>query len=381
MKKILLIAINARYSHPNLALRYLRSSVKDLPYTCIIQECTTKLGPEAITASIVRQKPDAMAFSVYIWNVELIKAILPVIKKDMPDALVIMGGPEVSYNAHDWLRQYSAIDYIIVGSGEAGFRRLLEENMDLPEPVIDIRNPPFREISFPYCDTDFQDLKNRYLYYESSRGCPYQCTYCLSSRMDQKLEYRDPGMVMEELDYLMSNNPDYIKFIDRTFNARPDISRQIWTYIIDNFSEQKTAFHFEINPALMTEQDMAVLKRCRPGLIQFEAGVQSTCDRTLRAIKRYTPWEKVKPVLRELISLAAIHLHVDLIAGLPCEGMEEFKSSFNEIYALGAHHFQLGLLKILPGTEMKEFADRTSYRYSVKAPYTVINSSPGRILN
>lgn len=366
--------MNARYSHPNLALRYLKSYVRDLDYSCIIKEYSLKAQQETIINEIIKENPLAAALSVYIWNVELVKKIIPELKNKAPQITLILGGPEVSYDPEAWIKDFPEADYIICGSGEAGFRSLLENDLKLDGPIIKVQNPEFSQIPFPYEHDDLISLKNRYLYFESSRGCPYKCTYCISSRSEQKLEYRDFNLVKSELDMLMSYGPDYIKFVDRTFNADKAKSRTIWSHILSQYSTSSTSFHFEINPALLSDEDITLLKACPPGLFQFEAGIQSINPETLQAIHRLNSWEKTKPLLEKLIELKTIHIHLDLIAGLPFEGLHEIRKSFNEVYSLGAHHFQLGFLKILKGTEIKAYADSNKYMYALEAPYQVIQT-------
>ncbi|MCP4133905.1 MAG: DUF4080 domain-containing protein [bacterium] len=389
MKKILLTAINARYTHSNLALYYLKEYASGLEYDITILSFSINRKIDEIIEAIVRemtgQEPGVAAFSVYIWNAEIIKAIIPRIKKACAGIKIILGGPEVSYNASQWIADYGDIDFIITGPGEAGFRHILENNMESADKIISIPNPPFSEIPFPYGDRDFAELKNRYIYYEASRGCPFRCTYCLSSRSDQKPEFRDIDMVKQELLILLKQKPKLVKFVDRTFNTSKSFYREIWELLADNRLKDPaaaTGFHFEIYPQLLEDADFEILEKCPPGLFQFEIGIQSACRETLQAIDRPANWGDIKPKIERLLKLKNIHIHVDLIAGLPYEDISRLEYSFNEIYALGAHHFQAGFLKVLPGTKMAEDAGKYKLRYGERATYEIISNkwlSPGEM--
>ena len=219
MKRLLLVGINARYTHLNLAIRYLRNYTIDLEYQTEIIEFSINQNILEILEQIVNTEPEIIAFSVYIWNTDIIRLLLPEIKKILPDSKIILGGPEVSYNPEDWLKEFSEIDFIICGAGEAGFRYLLENDFAVSNAIIRKKNPHFSQIPFPYLSSDFPEIKDKYIYYESSRGCSFKCSYCLSSRSDQALEFRDIENVKKKLTFLIKQNPKIIKFVDRTFNA------------------------------------------------------------------------------------------------------------------------------------------------------------------
>jgi radical SAM superfamily enzyme YgiQ (UPF0313 family) len=372
MKKILLIGINARYTHSNLAIRYLRNYVADFSYQITLEEFTINQQLLEILSKIFKLQPEIIALSVYIWNTEITRKLLPEIHKLLPDSKIILGGPEVSYNPQKWFEEFPFLNFIICGAGEAGFQYLLEKKLSIKERIIKIQNPAFNEIKFPYIDTDFPGLKDKYIYYEASRGCPFKCSYCLSSRSDQKLELRELKKVKQELDYLLGKKPRIIKFIDRTFNANREFSRNIWQYLIE--INPDTKLHFEVYPSLLEEEDFKLLEKCPVNLFQFEIGIQSTNPAALKAIHRPDDWNKTKEKIQNLISMGNIHIHVDLIAGLPYDEFNDIKHSFNEIYSLQADYFQLGFLKILPGTEIAEKADEYGIECLSYAPYQVLKT-------
>ncbi len=372
MKKLLLVGINARYTHSNLALRYLRNFVIDLDYKIKLLEFSINQNFLEILELIALEEPETIALSVYIWNTDVIKSLLSEIKKILPEIKIVLGGPEVSYDAEDWLEQFPQIDYIICGFGEAGFKYLLENELNVKNTIIRLKNPLFSDIPFPYLPSDFPEIKNKYIYYESSRGCSFKCSYCLSSRLDQVLEFRDIEVVKSELNFLIEQQPRIIKFIDRTFNIRKKHSREIWKFLID--LNPKVKFHFEIHPELLEEEDLEIFKTVPRNLFQFEIGLQSTNPATLEAIHRNNLSTKATNLVRKLIALGNIHIHVDLIAGLPHENIFAFKQSFNDIFNLHADQFQLGFLKVLKGTEMDENKTKFGILSSDKNPYLILQN-------
>ena len=373
MKRLLLVGINARYTHLNLAIRYLRNYTIDLEYQTEIIEFSINQNILEILEQIVNTEPEIIAFSVYIWNTDIIRLLLPEIKKILPDSKIILGGPEVSYNPEDWLKEFSEIDFIICGAGEAGFRYLLENDFAVSNAIIRKKNPHFSQIPFPYLSSDFPEIKDKYIYYESSRGCSFKCSYCLSSRSDQALEFRDIENVKKKLTFLIKQNPKIIKFVDRTFNAKKEHSREIWKFLIE--LNPKMTFHFEIHPELLDEEDLQILNKCPKGLFQFEIGVQSTNPETLKAIHRANNWQKTSNTIKQLISFGNIHIHVDLIAGLPFESQKDLERSFNDIFNLHADNFQLGFLKILPGTKIAENRDNFGLVSTNTNPYMILQNN------
>jgi radical SAM superfamily enzyme YgiQ (UPF0313 family) len=370
--KIDLVAINSRYTHTNLALLYLKEAIHELGHEVVISEFSINQNILEILKQLYLTKADLIAISVYIWNTELIKKLLPEIKKLLPETKILLGGPEVSYNTEVWLAKFNDIDYIIKGQGEAALHKLLENDLEYSSQIISEKNFHFSEIKFPYQNCEFNSFKNRYIYYESSRGCPFKCSYCLSSRSDQKLEFRNISQVKEELAHLIRLEPTIVKFIDRTFNAQKSHSREIWKFLLN--VKTSTIFHFEIHPALLENEDFEILKNCPEKRFQFEIGVQSTNQKTLESIERNYNWDKIEENIKRLIHLKNIRIHLDLIAGLPYEGLKELEISFNHIYKLKANHFQLGFLKILPGTKIADQKSEFKISHLESAPYQVLST-------
>ncbi len=372
MKTIVLLGINARYSHSNPALYYLREYCRDTDYRIIIREVSVKKDVPGLLEELRDLAPDILGISVYIWNSLRVKELLRRVREFIPRTLIVLGGPETSFNADDWCKEFEEINYIVTGHGEEGFRLLMESDFRLADRIVSVSGPPFREIPFPYRDEDFPRFQNRYVYYEASRGCPYRCSYCLSSRRDQALDFRDPDTVKKELRILMDKDLRTIKFVDRTFNADRGFARDIWRYLLDHPSRSR--FHFEIFPHLLEEEDFALLSRVPPGYFQFEIGIQSTNPETLAEINRPGRWDNAGRMIHRLAGMGNIHIHLDLIAGLPCEDYKSFMQSFNRVYALGAHYLQLGFLKILPGTEMAERKIEYGILHRTEPPYTVLSN-------
>jgi radical SAM superfamily enzyme YgiQ (UPF0313 family) len=379
MKKALLVAINARYTHSCLAVYCLKSYAAGAGHAVSVREFSINRDPEHILSEIAAERPDLVAFSAYIWNTGLMKRILPLAKERCGGALLALGGPEVSFNPEAWLAELSCIDCIVAGPGEEGFRQLLEHGPP-PGRVLCVPNPPFAGLPLPYDDQDLRGLSDRYVYYESSRGCPYRCSYCLSSRADQKFEAKSAETVQSDLGRILSHSPKLVKFVDRTFNMPGGRHREIWDFLIARYGGGPTAFHFEIHPSHLEEDDFALLARAPEGLFQLEAGVQSVNGRVLEACGRAGDWEREKASLKRLIGLGTIRVHCDLIAGLPFEDLSSAARSFNEVYGLRPGHFQQGMLKVLPGTSMRERAAEYGMAYAAEAPYQVRRTrwlSPG----
>ncbi len=374
MIKVLLAGINSRFSHSSLALYSLRTYAADPGHDIKIIEFTINQEMSYILREINREEPNVLGLSVYIWNVEMVKLLIPEIRKELKSCTIVLGGPEVSYDPAWWIENITGIDFIIKGPGEAGFRNLLLNRGLVTGPVIETENPHFSKIPFPYIDSDFPGLVNKNIYYEAGRGCPFKCTYCLSSRLDQKLEFRELDQVKMELDIIISHRPRIIKFVDRTFNARKSFYRPVWEHIVDRHSMSGARFHFEIYPGLLNDDDFIFLAKCPAGLFQFEVGIQTTSPRSLAAVNRNSDWQDIKQAVIRLTAMKNIPVHVDLIAGLPFEDRASLKDSFNEIHSLKAGHFQLGILKVLKGTGMYDDAGTYGIRYSGRAPYAVISN-------
>ena len=374
MYRILLLGINARYTHSNPALFYLKKNISDLGLYVSLTEFTISETAGKIADSVINLKPDILAVSVYIWNASLVKKILKTIKLSIPDIKIILGGPEVSFNSEKWLAQFSEIDHIITGGGESAFRDLLLNDHTTGTKIIHGTNPHFSQIIFPYSDEDMKYLKGKYIYYESSRGCPFNCSYCLSSVKGQNVEFRTIDQVRDELDFFSSYDLPLVKFVDRTFNMKKDHYRPVWEHIVKRFSGKGTCFHFEIFPELLDEDDINFLSTLPSGLFQFEMGIQSTNLETLNAINRSGSWKRIEKIIKDLVSPGNIHIHTDLIAGLPFEDFKSFAGSFDKVYSLGAEHFQAGFLKVLPGTEMYNRTEEYGMSYSPLPPYEIIEN-------
>ena len=372
MKKVLLIGINARYTHSNPAIHYIKRFCFEYESNLNIKEYTINSDQENVLTEISEIKPFAIAFSIYIWNSLFIQDLIEKIKVKLPSIKIIAGGPEPSYNSEKWK---TLVDYIIIGAGESGFKYLLEQNFNT-DKIINIQNPPFSEIPFPYTENEMTSMKNKYFYYESSRGCPYSCSYCLSSRSDQKLQFKDIETVKTELFSILNHNPKLVKFIDRTFNSKKDHYLSIWKFLIDNKLKTKstTKFHFEIFPALLSDSDFEILQNAPENLFQFEIGIQSTNEKTLTSINRNEQWETVKSNISKLLKLKNIHIHVDLIVGLPFEDLSLLEKSFNDIYSLDADHFQMGFLKVLPGTELFGLKEKYKISHKDEPPYEILKN-------
>ncbi len=366
--KILLTGINARYSHINPALYYLKAFSADTGHEIIIKEFNINQDLKKITGDILSDNWDAVCFSVYIWNSLIINEIISIIKKTNPETKIIIGGPEVSNCNLD----FTKADFIVKGAGETAFRFLLEKKLQHINKIISIPNPVFDEIIFPSNEFTGMDLIGKYFYYESGRGCPFKCIYCISSSGDIKTEFRSLDLVKEELKFIVRElKPSTVKFVDRTFNCGNGRHREIWNFIKSEFSNSDIVFHFEIHPDLLTDDDFKILKEIPHGLFQFEAGIQSVNEKTLSAIKRKSIWKIAKGNLEKIILPGNIRLHIDLIAGLPKDDFNGIKHSFNEVYNLKPDYLQLGFLKILNSTEISLRTDEFEIEYNRNPPYNV----------
>ena len=381
--KLILTAINAKYIHSNLALYSLIAST---PYPVCKKEYTINQLEQEILMDLYQEKPDVLAFSVYIWNVSMVKSLSKELKKLLPDCKIIVGGPEVSYEMETFLRENSQIDMILYSEGEDVFRKVVEAyvNGTMDEEKEKIESIAYRkgeevivntsrslikmnEIPFVY--DKIEDFEHKIIYYESSRGCPFSCSYCLSS-IDKSVRFRDVDIVKKELQFFLDQKVPQVKFVDRTFNCNHKHSMEIWEYI-QSHDNGITNFHFEIAADILNEDELEILKKMRPGLIQLEIGVQSTNEKTIEEINRRMDLEKVKRNVETVRSYANIHQHLDLIAGLPYEDYETFKNSFNEVYDMKPNELQLGFLKVLKGSKMFENKEKYGLIYQEKAPYEI----------
>ena len=390
--KILLAACNAKYIHSNLAVYNLKSCSGKYSPNVVIKEYTINQIRDDILKDIYLEQPDVICFSCYIWNISFVKELVPDLKKILPHVDFWAGGPEVSYDAVEFLKKNPAFFGVMVGEGEETFHELAGYYIERkPENLKEIRGVAFhdetkvpdivhtgwRELmdlsKVPFAYSNLTEFKNRIIYYESSRGCPFSCSYCLSS-IDKKLRFRDIELVKNELQFFIDNKVPQVKFVDRTFNCKHDHAMAIWRYITEH-DNGITNFHFEISADLLREEELALMKNMRPGLIQLEIGVQSTNPQTIKAIRRTMDFEKLKGIVEQIHSFGNIHQHLDLIAGLPYEGYDSFHKSFCDVYALRPEQFQLGFLKVLKGSHMMEMTGEYQILYKDREPYEVLSTA------
>ena len=390
--KILLAACNAKYIHSNLAVYNLKSCSGKYSPNVVIKEYTINQIRDDILKDIYLEQPDVICFSCYIWNISFVKELVPDLKKILPHVDFWAGGPEVSYDAVEFLKKNPAFFGVMVGEGEETFHELAGYYIERkPENLKEIRGVAFhdetkvpdivhtgwRELmdlsKVPFAYSNLTEFKNRIIYYESSRGCPFSCSYCLSS-IDKKLRFRDIELVKNELQFFIDNKVPQVKFVDRTFNCKHDHAMAIWRYITEH-DNGITNFHFEISADLLREEELALMKTMRPGLIQLEIGVQSTNPQTIKAIRRTMDFEKLKGIVEQIHGFGNIHQHLDLIAGLPYEGYDSFHKSFCDVYALRPEQFQLGFLKVLKGSHMMEMTGEYQILYKDREPSEVLSTA------
>ena len=386
--KILLVACNAKYIHSNLAVYDLQAYASDYADHIVLKEYTINQQKDDIMRDIYLEHPDVVCVSCYIWNLSFVKELMADLIKILPGADFWAGGPEVSYDAEKFLTENSEFKGVMVGEGEETFKELagyyVEKNtQDLKDMTgicyrdgDQIIHNGWRQImdlsSIPFIYKDLSEFKNRIIYYESSRGCPFSCSYCLSS-IDKKLRFRDTETVKKELQFFIDNKVPQVKFVDRTFNCKHDHAMAIWKYINEH-DNGVTNFHFEISADLLKEEELQEMSTMRPGLIQLEIGVQSTNPDTIKAIHRTMDFEKLKGIVDRIHSFGNIHQHLDLIAGLPYEDYDSFRHSFNDVYALKPQQLQLGFLKVLKGSHMMEMCREYGIVYKTQEPYEVLST-------
>ncbi len=388
--QFLLVAVNAKYIHTNPALYSLRAYAgKELIPFASMAEYTINNRVEEVLGSLYLKDPDVIGFSCYIWNFHFIQELLRELPKVLPETEIWLGGPEVSFDGQEALKKFPMVRGIMAGEGEQTFKDLLSfyvakdhpkmksgygnlleiPGLVLPEGSSLARTPlDFSTVPFPY--DDLGEFKNKIIYYESSRGCPFRCSYCLSS-IDKTVRFRDMELVMRELQYFLDHNVPQVKFIDRTFNCSRSRALEIWKYLADH-DNGITNFHFEIAAELLGREELELLKIMRPGLLQLEIGVQTTNPETLRKINRPADPEKIAGIVKEIKSGENIHVHLDLIAGLPYEGYDSFGRSFDCVYRMTPHQLQLGFLKVLKGTAIWEQAEAYGIVYGDRMPYEVL---------
>ncbi len=386
--KIILAACNAKYIHSNLAVYDLQAYARQYQQHILLKEYTINQQKDEIMKDLYEEKPDVICFSCYIWNISFVKELAEDLKKVLPSVPFWAGGPEVSFDAEAFLAANPAFDGVMVGEGEETFLELAGYYVDHRKSLEQIRGIAFRKenqvlhngwreimdlskVPFPY--KDLQDFDHRIIYYESSRGCPFSCSYCLSS-VDKKLRFRSLDLVRKELQFFLDHKVPQVKFVDRTFNCKHDHAMAIWKYIVEH-DNGVTNFHFEIAADLLREEELELMATMRPGLIQLEIGVQSTNLQTLEAIHRKTDFLRICQIVERIHSFGNIHQHLDLIAGLPYEDYDSFHHSFNDVYALRPQQFQLGFLKVLKGSLMKQMEKEYGIVHKEKEPYEVLSTN------
>lgn len=398
---ILLTAINAKYIHSNLAVYSLRAYTagerEQYKDEMEIAEYTINQPLDQILMDLYKKNPDVICFSCYLWNIEYVEHLIVELGKIMPKTDIWLGGPEVSYHAEQVLEQFPQVRGIMRGEGEETFLELMDffheiewETLDHCEKVQrlkEIVGITFRDkeqiikngdrsimdlSKVPFVYEDLDVFRNKIIYYESSRGCPFSCSYCLSS-IDKCLRFRDLELVKKELQFFIDHEIPQVKFVDRTFNCKHDHSMAIWSYIKEH-DKGKTNFHFEVAADLLNEEELELISTMRPGLIQLEIGVQSTNEQTIREIHRTMKFSQVTEVVNRVHAGKNIHQHLDLIAGLPYEDYNSFHKSFCDVYALKPEQLQLGFLKVLKGSYMEEKTQDYELLYQNRPPYEVLST-------
>lgn len=385
--KVLLTAINAKYIHSNLAVYSLKANCGVYESQVKLMEYSINQYAEEIFQSLYREKADVICFSCYIWNIDIIGQVAGWLSQVAPGVQIWLGGPEVSFDVADRLDSWNFVNGIMYGEGEDTFREMMacwngEKNLEdvlgighrQPDGKVHVHFPRdfvnMSQLNFVYKRPE--NFKNKIIYYETSRGCPFQCSYCLSS-VEKKVRFRDLELVKRELQQFIDWEIPQVKFVDRTFNCRREHSMEIMRFIKAH-DKGKTNFHFEITADLLTEEELDFMAGLRPGLIQLEIGVQSTNPETIKEIRRKVSFERLKEIVQRIHAGKNIHQHLDLIAGLPFEGLERFKQSFNDVYGLKPEQFQLGFLKVLKGSYIREKAADYDLIYQPEPPYEVLST-------
>ena len=385
---IVLAAINAKYIHSNLAVYSLRAYAQQYKDEIQIAEYTINQQIDDILMDLYKKKPDILCFSCYIWNLSYVEELVRELGKIFPSVPIWVGGPEVSYDTKDVLERLPEVTGVIFGEGEKTFLEVVEyyhgKDMQLSEikgiayrgEEGEFLQNSWREVmdlsEVPFVYHDMADFKNKIIYYESSRGCPFSCSYCLSS-IDKCLRFRNLELVKKELQFFIDHEVPQVKFVDRTFNCKHSHSMAIWTYLKEH-DRGKTNFHFEVAADLLNEEEMELIASMRPGLIQLEIGIQSTNPETITEIRRKMNFEEVKRIVKRVQEKGNVHQHLDLIAGLPYEDYERFAQSFRDVYALHPEQLQLGFLKVLKGSYMHEKTEDYQLLYQDRPPFEVLST-------
>lgn len=403
---VLLVALNAKFSHTNLALRYLRESCLQagLGRPKLLELTINNYIPEML-GQIFEYQPRIIGFSCYIWNIQLIKQLLPLLRKVLPETVLICGGPEVSYESQTFLQELPCVDFVVRGEAEQAFPALVQQlqaadydyakilgkefsqAFQLPGVayldkqgqyidggVVDLPDLAADTLPFAYEAEEMAELRERILYYETSRGCPFSCAYCLSCAT-AGVRYRSWELVHQELQFFVDNDVRQVKLVDRTFNAMKRHYWPILQFIQDLPESCRTNFHFEVAVDYLDEETIQLLQSLPRGRVQLEIGIQSTNPEVLRRIQRTNHWDRIASNIRALLVSHNMHVHTDLIIGLPGEDMASFKESFNRVYGLDTDMLQLGFLKFLKGAAMMELVEEYDYQYMDIGPYEVLSNS------
>lgn len=414
--KVLLISVNASYMHTNLAIRCLKnyaeksiSSIKQNSILIELAEYTINQPAGEVLRNIGFTEADVILFSTYIWNAEYVSKILPEVKKILPSAIIGAGGPEFSYSPLKYLKSIPSLDFIMFGEGEETFTEFLiqiQKQMSASEVSIENENgngtllsilesitglyflnngnlvftgerPLIQDLDvIPFTYPELKsgngnfDPDHKIYYYESSRGCPYSCAYCLSS-IDKRVRFKSLERVKQELQIFLDANVKLVKFVDRTYNLKPERYIQIWKYILENHNG-KTMFHFEIEAEYLTDEALEFLQKIPAGIMQFEMGVQSANKKTLESVNRSSNIEILAEKIRQIPR--TIHQHLDLIAGLPHEDLESFGKSYDFVMNLRPDALQLGFLKVLEGTEMAKYASKNGWKWMETPVYETFST-------
>lgn len=367
--KVFLTTLNSKYSHINIAPYYLKHCIEDI-CEVIVKEFTINDGLDHILENILLTHSDMICFGCYIWNIEQTEKIIKNLHQLRPDIKIALGGPEVSYSPEDMLQKYPYLYAIMCGEGENSIRQLVQDSIQ--NKAKKIYTIPVSSEEIPLVTDDIlANYDNRVVYFESSRGCPYRCSYCLSC-IDKNIKYFDRERNKQELTKLLDHNVKQIRFLDRTFNSNRERALELWKFLIDN--RQDTTFHFEICVNLIDETTLTFLKTVPDDVFQFEIGVQSTNPQTLETIHRGYRWKKEKEMLQALRKLDTIKLHTDLIIGLPYETLAIFQDSFRELYTLHPHEIQIGFLKLLKGSDIYNQVEEFQYKFTTMPPYEVLEN-------
>ncbi len=387
--KILLTTLNSKYIHTSLSLQYLYNHTKEEFSEIKIDEFTINHNKDYILGEIYKGQYDIICFSCYIWNISYTLEIIQNLKKISPNCTIILGGPEVSFDPEETMEKNSSIDYIIVGEGEITFKELLQYLTNPEGAVSNIAGLVYRQesmikrnrerkliqnlgmITSPY-EGSLKDYENKIIYYESSRGCPYNCKYCLSSTI-KGVRFFPIDRVKKDMDRFLDNKVKQVKFVDRTFNVKKSHSLEIMKYLAEK-DNGFTNFHFEITADLLDDEVLEFLSTVREGLFQFEVGVQTTYDETMKSIDRHVDFNILSETVKRISSFRNIHLHLDLIAGLPYETFERFKTSFDDVCYLKPEKVQLGFLKLLKGSAIRREVEEHEYIFDEKPPYEVLGN-------